>query len=411
MKYCISPGDSVHGVIEMPGDKSISHRAVLLAAISDHPTTIFNISLGTDVLASIDAMRALGVSIKLDKKNKTAFIEGVGLNGLKAPQKPIDCSNSGTLMRLLTGLLAGQNFNSVLIGDASLSKRPMLRIANPLREMGANIVLSENNTAPIHITGAPLKGISYESPIASAQVKSAVLLAGLYATGETKVLEKIKTRDHTERMLSMKESEIKIPGDISAAAFFIVLATITKESELRIFNVGVNPCRTGVLTILKLMGANITLENQRFYNNEPVADIHVTYTPLNGIFIPDEFIASAIDEFPILFIAAAIAKGKTVLRNAKELRVKESDRISVMVENLRKLGVSVVEFEDGVEIEGGHKFSGGILDAKQDHRIAMALAVAGHVANSPIAIQNCDLVNTSFPKFTETMQDIGVQIS
>lgn len=428
MKFIVTPGHSVFGDITVPGDKSISHRAVLLSALSNSTTDIFNLSFGTDVLHSVEAMRALGVTISLNETKKSARIRGVGLSGLQSAKTPIDCGNSGTLMRLLAGILAAQKFNSVLIGDASLSKRPMLRIAEPLRLMGADIQLSSENTAPIEITGNQiLHGIDYEPSIPSAQVKSAILLAGLYADGKTIVHEKIKTRDHTERMITFfglfeKERQcatlrkFDVPGDISSAAFFIVLATITKNAEINIRDVGVNPCRTGVISILKLMGADIEIVNQRFFGNEPVADLIVKYAPLQGIVIPESLITSAIDEFPVIFIAAACANGKTILRHASELRVKESDRIAAMAENLKKLGVSIVEYEDGLEIQGSFFWERGAgwdfqsLDAKGDHRIAMALAIAGQVAKKSISIDNCDFVKTSFPNFVEIALSVGMKI-
>ena len=358
-------------------------------------------------------LRALGVTIFLDTEKKYARVEGVGLHGLKPSKNPIHCGNSGTLMRLLTGLLSAQPFDSVLTGDESLSKRPMLRIAEPLRLMGADIELSKNNTAPINIMGRPLKAIDYALLIPSAQVKSSILLAGLYADGQTIVRERILTRDHTERMLSHTHTHTHthVPGDISSAAFFIVLATITPGSHLIIRDVGINPCRTGILSILKLMGAKIEIIDQRFFGNEPVADIHISYAQLKGIVIPEEYITAAIDEFPIIFIAAACAHGKTILKNAKELRVKESDRIAVMVENLKKLGVEITEYEDGVTIEGPSLFLGeAALDAKEDHRIAMALSIAAHIALEGISIDNCDFVKTSFPNFVTIANSIGMCI-
>lgn len=414
MTISITPGDFISGDISLPGDKSISHRAILLSALSHNVVDISGISTGEDVLKTITAMRALGVPIFLECEKKQARVEGVGLHGLKPSKNPIDCGNSGTLMRLLSGILCAQKFDSILIGDDSLSTRPMLRIAEPLRLMGANIILSPNNRAPIKITGnQALQAINYELPIPSAQVKSAILLAGLYTREKTIVHEKIKTRDHTERMLSLNNiSCIDIPGDISAAAFFIVLATLKKGSQLTLKNVGVNPFRRGILTILKKMGANIIFKNEKQYGNEPVADIIVKYAPLKGITIPEECVTSAIDEFPIIFIAAACASGKTRLSNARELRFKESDRLAVMAANLKKLGVTVTEFETGIEIEGGNPFScTERLDAHNDHRIAMALSIAGHLASTPISIDNADFIKTSFPDFIDICGSLGMQIT
>jgi len=401
--------------IILPGDKSISHRAVLLASIFEGVTILENISTGTDVLSTITAMQALGVSIDLDSITKKVSVTGVGRTGLKKPKNPIDCGNAGTLMRLLTGILAAQSFQSVLIGDESLSKRPMLRVAEPLRAMGADITLSLKNTAPIHIRGnIALHGIRWKAVVPSAQVKSAILLAGLYAKQETCVEEPLKTRDHTERMLHYFKTTdpartLSIPGDFSAAAFFIVWAAITPNATLTLLNVGINPHRIGALDILKAMGASITIKNKRLQQEEPVGDIVVVYAPLQGIAIPEVCVASAIDEFPILFIAAACAKGKTSLSGAKELRVKESDRLSVMAENLKKMGVALEERPDGMTIEGG-VLSGARLDAKGDHRVAMALAIAGTVAQGAVSIDNCEQVITSFPDFVETAKQVGIVI-
>lgn len=401
------------GDIAVPGDKSISHRAVILSSISNHNVVIENILLGDDVLATINIMREMGVVINI--KNTICEVRGVGLCGLKKPKNPLNCGNSGTSMRLLAGLLSAQPFDSVLIGDESLMKRPMLRVAEPLRMMGAKIDLSKNNTAPIRISGGKiLKGINYVSVIPSAQVKSAILLAGLYAEGGTTVSEKIKTRDHTEKMMALLQScfqfRLKIPGDISSAAFFIVLAAITKNADITIRQVGVNSFRTGILTILKLMGANITLSNETLFGLEPVADIRIQYAPLQGIDIPSDLISKAIDEFPAIFIAAVTATGKTILHNAKELRVKESDRIKTMVNGLRALGIRVEEYDDGVLIEGNQVFRGGRVDSCGDHRVAMAFSVAGNIANSPVFIDNCEFVKTSFPNFVELAHQVGMNV-
>lgn len=418
--FQIIPGEKISGDIFVPGDKSISHRAVILSSIAEGVSIISNLSLGLDVLNTIEAMRALGVEIYL--KNTTCEIQGVGLHGLKSSKKPIDCGNSGTAMRLLCGLLSAQTFSSVLIGDDSLQQRPMLRVAEPLRLMGAKINLSLKNTAPIEIVGSwelgvggKLKGIVYEMPVASAQVKSAILLAGLYAEGETIVHEKIQTRDHTERMTASHQRRDKlrlyeIPGDISAAAFFIVLASITKDSDLIIRQVGINPFRTGILDILKLMGANIELFNHDFFGLEPVADIRIRYAPLHGISIPQALIANAIDEFPAIFIAAVCASGHTILRGARELRVKESDRISGMSKGFAQLGIKTKEYDDGILIMGDQVFQGGRVDSFGDHRIAMAFAIAGHVAKGEIFVDNCAFVKTSFLNFVELANQLGMQV-
>lgn len=407
--FRIIPGESVSGDIAVPGDKSISHRAVILSAISKHKTIIENILLGDDVLSTINIMRELGVEINL--KNTMCEIHGVGLDGLKPSKNALNCGNSGTSMRLLTGLLSAQQFNSILIGDESLMKRPMLRVAEPLRLMGATIHLSEKNTAPIEIMGnQKLKAIDYELFIPSAQVKSAILLAGLYAKGETIVREKVLTRDHTEKMISLLDSHLKIPGDISSAAFFIVLAAITKNADITIRQVGVNPFRTGIIDILKLMGANITLFNETFFGLEPVADIRIQYAPLHGIDIPSDLISKAIDEFPAIFIAAVTAKGKTTLRGASELRVKESDRIAAMVNGLRSLGIHVEEFEDGLSVEGLQIFQGGKVDACGDHRIAMSFVIAANIAKEMVVIEDCKNIATSFPNFLACCNLLGMSI-
>ncbi|HLB56470.1 MAG TPA: 3-phosphoshikimate 1-carboxyvinyltransferase [Coxiellaceae bacterium] len=409
--FCISPNQKIVGDIFVSGDKSISHRAVILSSIRDEITTISNLLLADDVLNTVEAMRELGVEIIIDEEKKSARVYGVGLHGLKAPKNPINCGNSGTAMRLLCGLLCAQKFNSILIGDDSLSKRPMLRVAEPLRLMGAKINLSENNTAPIEIIGSQkLNAISYELKIPSAQVKSAILLASLYAQGETFVHEKTKTRDHTEKMLACNNIEIKIPGDISSAAFFIVLAAITKDSNLIIREVGVNPFRTGIIDILKLMGANIKIFNKTFFGNEPVADIQIQYAPLHGRTIPQELISNAIDEFPIIFIAAATAKGNTLLRGAKELRVKESDRIACMKKNFDALNIQTEEYNDGILIYGDQAFHGGRVDSFGDHRIAMSFAIAGNVAKDPVFVDNCELIKTSFPNFLKLAKQVGMKV-
>lgn len=392
----------ISGEIVIPGDKSISHRAIILASISDQSVTISNLCLGEDVLNTIAIMQALGVSIHVE--NTSCRIDGVGLHGLKPSKTPLNCGNSGTTMRLLTGLLSTQKFNSILIGDESLSKRPMLRVAEPLRLMGAKIDLSENNTAPIKIIGGQkLKAINYELTIPSAQVKSAILLAGLYTEDKTIAREITKTRDHTEKMLqffySHSRSHLPIPGDISSAAFFIVLAAITPGSNLIIRQVGINPFRTGIIDILKLMGADITIFNETLFGLEPVADLQIRYAPLYGIIIPLDLVSKAIDEFPAIFIAASTATGKTILRGAKELRVKESDRISAMANGLRAVGVAVEEYEDGMMIDGPQVFCGATVDACGDHRVAMAFSVARHIATSSIAILNAHNIATSFPEF------------
>jgi 3-phosphoshikimate 1-carboxyvinyltransferase len=422
------PVASVSGEINVPGDKSISHRAIMLGAISNGITHVDGFLDGDDCLATIAAFRAMGVQID-GPHAQSVTIHGVGKHGLRKPSKQMDCGNSGTSMRLLTGILAAQSFDSQLTGDASLLNRPMNRVARPLMQMGAQI-----NTAagrpPLKIRGGQsLQGITYTMPQASAQVKSCLLLAGLYAEGSTTVIEPEVTRDHTERMLAalgyslqrsgnaitidsqhtLNGTSIQVPGDISSAAFFMVAATITPGSYLKIRDVGINPTRTGVIDILTQMGANIHLEKQRQYGGEPAADIVVRYAPLKGIEIPTHLVPLAIDEFPIIFIAAACAQGKTILRGAEELRCKESDRISAMAKGLQQLGVEAIPTEDGMVIQGG-TIGGGVVDSLHDHRIAMAFSIAGAVATAPITIQDCRNVTTSFPGFVDIANMVRLNI-
>lgn len=429
LKYFISkPSGPLFGVISVPGDKSISHRAIILAAIAEGMTTIHGFLTAKDCMATLNAFRLMGVSIEGPIDHRV-IVHGVGKYGLQAPEQVIDCGNSGTTMRLLTGLLAGQSFASELSGDESLCRRPMRRISHPLQMMGADVQTHEA-CAPIKINAVKaLSGITYELPEASAQVKSCLLLAGMYAQGETTVIEPGITRDHTERMLSTfsypiqkaqnrivinSESvclgcDVNVPGDLSSAAFFIVAASLIKGSELYIRNVGVNPSRTGVIQILQLMQADISIMNKRLCGEELVADISVKYAALEGIDIPPPLVPLAIDEFPILFIAAACAKGKTILHGARELRLKESDRIQAMVNGLQSLGIDAEALDDGVIIQGGH-FKGGTVDAYGDHRIAMAFAIAGALSDAAVTIQNCENVSTSFPNFIELSQSIHLDI-
>lgn len=419
------PSTSLNGEFHLPGDKSISHRAALLGSLCEGQVTVQNFLQSEDCLHTLDAMRTLGVNIDRDKD--TLHIQGVGLTGLRAPDKPIDCGNSGTSMRLLTGLLAGQNFDSELIGDASLSSRPMGRVTRPLAQMGANIEgqLRDNQIfSPLKIHASNLNGITYPMQVASAQVKSALMLATLFAKGSTEIQKDVGTRDHTERMLSafgvrvlrngdcltlssqpLAARSIEIPGDISSAAFFMVAATLIPNSHIKMLKVGLNPTRLGVIHILNLMGANIKVHPHDGF--EPMGDIEVKAAKLTGLEIPSEWVVSAIDEFPILFIAASFAQGQTTLKNAKELRVKEVDRISVMAKNLMACGVQVETFEDGMTVQGGG-FEGGQVDSMGDHRVAMAFAIAGCCAQSSVKIQNYACINTSFPSFIETAKSCGL---
>jgi 3-phosphoshikimate 1-carboxyvinyltransferase len=423
------PGGSLRGRLRVPGDKSISHRSIMLGSLADGETHIAGFLEGEDSLATLRAFRAMGVVI--DGPDKGAVtVHGVGMHGLTAPREPLDLGNSGTSMRLMSGLLAGQGMDVTLVGDASLSSRPMRRVIDPLGEMGARIASAEGGTAPLRISATMrLQGIDYQLPVASAQVKSCLLLAGLYADGGTCVTEPAPTRDHTERMLAgfgyevkrdgatvclrgggrLSACDIDVPADISSAAFFLVAASIAEGSDLLLEHVGINPTRDGVIAILREMGADITVQHQREVGGEPVADLRVRSAPLRGIRIPEELVPLAIDEFPVLFVAAACADGETVLTGAEELRVKESDRIQVMADGLAALGVDARPTPDGIVIRGG-AIGGGEVDSHGDHRIAMAFAVAGLRASGRIVINDCANVNTSFPHFVELASDVGCRL-
>lgn len=427
--YKVAPGGDVKGTIRVPGDKSISHRSIMLGALAEGVTNIEGFLEGEDALATLQTFRDMGVVIE-GPNDGCVKVNGVGLHGLTAPSGPLYVGNSGTSMRLLSGILAGQTFDSELTGDVSLSKRPMNRVANPLREMGADIETAEEGRPPMKFNGAKsLHGIDYHLPMASAQVKSCLLLAGLYAEGETKVTEPAPTRDHTERMLrgfgydvqregatislssggSLKGCDIDIPADISSATFFLVAAAITPGSDVTLTHVGINPTRIGVVNILRLMGADLTLLNEREVGGEPVADIRVRYAPLKGIDIPEDQVPLAIDEFPALFIAAACATGTTTLTGAEELRVKETDRIQAMAEGLATLGIKCETRDDGMVIEGG-EMSGGVVESHHDHRIAMSFTIAALRAKSEITVNNCANVATSFPNFTQLAQQVGISL-
>lgn len=429
--FNVQNGGSLNGEARVAGDKSMSHRSIMLGSLAEGTTHVTGFLEAEDALATLQAFRDMGVEIE-QNGDGCVTIHGVGKHGLKAPKTPLYLGNSGTSMRLLSGLLAGQNFNSVLTGDESLSKRPMKRVTEPLAKMGAKIKTTEKGTAPLEITGksGKLTGIDYEMPMASAQVKSCLLLAGMYAQGETKVTEPAPTRDHTERMLSgfgyrvhvdknqasinadgkLTAMTIDVPSDISSAAFFLVGASIAENSNVLLKHVGINPTRTGVIDILKLMGANIEILNERIVGGEPVADLRVTSAKLKGIEIPEHLVPLAIDEFPVLFIAAACAEGETRLIGAEELRVKESDRIQVMADGLKILGIDAKPTTDGMIIQGG-QIGGGIVESHGDHRIAMAFAIAGLRANAPIEILDCANVNTSFPEFKNIATNLGLKLT
>ncbi len=423
------PGGSVSGRIRVPGDKSISHRSIMLGSLADGITEVTGFLEGEDSLATLQAFRDMGVVIEGPHQGEVK-IYGVGMHGLQAPPGPLYVGNSGTSIRLLAGLLAAQPFDTELSGDESLSKRPMERVAKPLRAMGAVIETAEGGRPPLKIKGGqPLKGIHYAMPVASAQVKSCLMLAGLYAEGETSVAEPAPTRDHTERMLKgfgypvqqdgstvtvrsggeLRAAAIDVPADISSATFFLVAAAITPGADLILEHVGINPTRIGVINILRLMGADLELLNAREVGGEPVADIRVRYAPLRGIAVPEDQVPLAIDEFPALFIAAACAEGETRVTGAEELRVKESDRIQSMVDGLQALGVKIEGTPDGAVIQGG-PIGGGEVESHGDHRIAMAFAVASLRAQSEIKINDCANVATSFPGFIELAQQVGIKV-
>jgi 3-phosphoshikimate 1-carboxyvinyltransferase len=427
--FISTPVDRIEGQIRVPGDKSISHRALMLGALADGATEIFGFLPGEDCLATVAALEAMGVAIRRPD-DTTVHIEGRGLHGLSAPSSVLDMGNSGTAMRLFAGLLCGQRFDSTLSGDASLSKRPMERVAEPLRLMGA-VIATDGGCPPLRITGhQSLHGIQYEMPVASAQVKSAILMAGLYASGPTGIAESTVTRDHTERMLSlfgwptMREpkrvtlpdggrltaTRVDVPGDLSSAAFFLLAACLAERGELILEAIGLNPTRTGILRILELMGADLEIDEYSREAGEPCGRIVVRPSHLHGIRIPPEFVSTAIDEFPLVFVAAALADGETVISGASELRHKESDRIKVMVQGLRTLGAAVEELPDGAVIQGG-ELTGGEIDCGGDHRVAMAFTVAAVAAKGPIRIVDTENVRTSFPDFIHCARSAGLKVS
>ncbi len=427
--FTCSPTNLLAGTCRVPGDKSVSHRSIILSSIAEGTSTVKGFLEGEDSLNTMRAFQSMGVDIQYSSSE--VRIKGVGLHGLKKPNNDLYMGNGGTGMRLLCGVMAGQNFDSVLTGDASLSSRPMGRITKPLALMGADIKTQEQGGAPLSIqsSGNQLNAIHYDMPMASAQVKSCLMLAGLYADGVTSVTEPAPTRDHTERMLrgfgvdvqvegnkislrggqSLTASNIDVPSDISSAAFFIVGATLSKNSELTLEHVGVNPTRTGIIDILKLMGANITLSNEKVIGGEPVADITVKSAQLTGIDIPEHLVPLAIDEFPVLFVAASAATGITRLTGAKELRVKESDRISVMETGLKAIGIDATATEDGMIVRQS-SIHGGIVSSHSDHRISMSFAIASLLSSDEIIIKDCANVDTSFPGFVNLANKLGLKI-
>lgn len=414
--------NTLRGEVTIPGDKSISHRAVMFGSLAEGTTEVTNFLQGADCLSTIEAFRKMGIEI--ENTPEKILIHGRGLHGLTAPSSVLDMGNSGTTTRLISGILAGQTFESTLTGDASIQKRPMRRIMEPLSMMGAKVVsINDNGCAPLHITGAPLHGIHYHSKVASAQVKSAVLLAGLYADGETLVTEPSLSRNHTEIMLRtfgaeltsedktakvcpeprLQGQKIHVPGDISSAAYFIAAGLLVPGAEILIKNVGINPTRDGILRVAKEMGGNITLLNEN-YDGEPTADILVKHSHLHGIVIEGDIIPTLIDELPVINIMAACAEGTTVIRNASELKVKESNRIDVMVQYLGAMGCDITGTDDGMVIVGGHPLRGAEIDSHLDHRIAMSFAIASLIAEGETKIKGSDVVNISYPDF---YRDLG----
>ena len=422
MNQTIAQAARLEGAVALPADKSIAHRAALLAALGDGRSVITNYPTSADPRSTLACLRQLGIEIDEDEPGILA-VQGAGLEGLRRPKAPLDCGNSGTTMRLLSGILAGQSFASTLIGDASLSRRPMGRIAGPLRRMNA-VVNLEDGHAPIKIAGGQrLQGIDYPLPVPSAQVKSCVLLAGLYAEGETTVVETLPSRDHTERMLGLDVFEMggtryltikkgrripartwTVPRDFSAAAFLLVAGSIVPEGEVYLPGVGLNPSRSALIDVLRIMGADVKMEYEREEGGEPLADLKVRPAALHGVSIDGALIPNLIDEIPVLAVAAACAEGRTEIRDAAELRVKETDRIDAMVKNLRALGADVEEFEDGLAVTGGKTLAGTTVDSFDDHRIAMAMGVAGLVASGKTTIANAAVARVSYPGFWETLE-------
>ena len=424
--WIVSSGKPMQGELEIPGDKSVSHRAVMFAALADGVSTIDGFLEGEDTRATAAIFSRMGVRIETPSPSRR-IVHGVGVDGLRAAEGELDCGNAGTGMRLLAGLLAGQSFDSTLIGDESLSKRPMRRVMDPLARMGARIEAEAGGVPPLRIHGGQaLQGMDYTLEVASAQVKSAVLLAGLYASGETVVREPHPTRDYTERMLAafgvdiefspgharlrggqrLRATDIAVPADFSSAAFFIVAASVIPGSHLRLRAVGLNPRRTGLLLALRAMGADITEENRSEHGGEPVADLVIRYAPLHGIEVPEGIVPDMIDEFPALFVAAACATGETVVRGAAELRVKESDRLASMATGLRNLGIRVDETADGATLHGG-VIGGGSVESHGDHRIAMAFSIAAQRATGAVRIADIANVATSFPGYDVLAQRAG----
>ena len=426
MELVLEKNNKLRGNIFVPGDKSISHRSLILGSIAQGETRIYNFLNSLDCLKTLECMQALGAEIELGKDNSVK-IKGEGLYGLQEPKDILDVGNSGTTIRLLTGLLSGQNFYSVLNGDVSIRKRPMKRVVEPLRLMGADIWgRKDGQFAPLSVRGNKLNPLHYTLPVASAQVKTALLLAGLYITGGTIIKEPLPTRDHTEKMLEIMQADLKIspfeikvmggkelrgtdifiPGDISSAAYFIAAASILKDSQITIRQVGVNPTRTGIIEILKKMGTKIETLNYQIKSNEPQADLKIEYSKLKGVEIKKENVPFLIDELPLIAVVATQAQGKTVVSGARELRVKETDRIKAMVSELKKMGADIKEKEDGFIVNGPTGLQGAVCESYNDHRIAMSLAVAALLAEGKTIIKNSECIDISFPGFGKTLQKL-----
>jgi 3-phosphoshikimate 1-carboxyvinyltransferase len=426
MELVIEKIKKLKGNISVPGDKSISHRSLILGSIAQGETRIYNFLNSLDCLKTLECMQALGAEIELDKDNSVK-IKGKGLYGLQEPKDILDVGNSGTTIRLLTGLLSGQNFYSVLNGDNSIKRRPMKRVTQPLRLMGADIWgRKDGQFAPLNVRGNKLNPLHYTLPVASAQVKTALLLAGLYTAGETVIKEPLPTRDHTERMLEIMQADIKnspleikikgekqlkgtdifIPGDISSAAYFVAAASMLRDSQIIIKHVGVNPTRTGIIEILNKMGAKINILNYQIKSNEPQADLKIEYSELKGMEIKEEMMPFLIDELPLIAVVATQAQGKTVVSGARELRVKETDRIKAIVSELKKMGADIEEKEDGFIVTGPSKLKGAVCESYNDHRIAMSLAVAALLAEGKTVIKNSECIDISFPGFEKTLQKL-----
>lgn len=427
MNMNITKSSGLRGELAIPGDKSISHRAIMFGALADGTTEITNFLQGADCLSTISCFRAMGVDI--ENHTDRVIIHGVGLHGLKVPEQMLDVGNSGTTTRLISGILAGQPFTSTLNGDASIQKRPMKRIMDPLTQMGANIrSLNNNGCAPLEIRGGSLHGIHYQSPVASAQVKSCILLAGLYADDVTSVTEPVLSRNHTELMLSgfgasitsvgttatiepepqLHGQEIAVPGDISSAAYWIAAGLAVPNSELLLKNVGINPTRDGILRVVEAMGADITRENVHTVSGELVCDLIVRSSSLHGTTVSGELIPTLIDEIPVIAVLACFADGETVIKDAQELKVKESNRIDTVVEGLLAMGADAIATDDGMIIRGGKPLHGATIDSHLDHRIAMSFAIAGLMCDTPTTILNADSVEISYPDFYESLHKISV---